>query len=72
MGNVRMVSRGYKYVRQYRLTVALLPETFLLLPPVHKDNNYKGSIYMVFDYAEYDLTGFMESQKCRFPEAQVR
>ena len=39
--------------------------------PVHKDNNYKGSIYMVFDYAEYDLTGFMESQKCRFPEAQV-
>ena len=26
---------------------------------------------MVFDYSEYDLTGFMESQQCKFPENQV-
>ena len=39
---------------------------------VHKNNNFKGSIYMVFDYAEYDLTGLMESQKYSFTEPQVR
>ncbi len=27
---------------------------------------------MVFDYAEYDLTGLMESQKYNFTEPQVR
>ena len=45
------------------------------VPPscaVSKSNNYKGSIYMVFDFAEYDLTGLMESQKSKFTEAQVR
>lgn len=39
---------------------------------VHKNNNFKGSIYMVFDYADYDLTGLMESQKYCFTEPQVR
>ena len=27
---------------------------------------------MVFDYAEFDLTGLMESQQYKFTEAQVR
>ncbi|GFH26171.1 protein kinase domain-containing protein [Haematococcus lacustris] len=39
---------------------------------VHKNNNYKGSIYMVFDYAEHDLTGLMDSNKFKFTEAQVK
>lgn len=39
---------------------------------VHRNNNFKGSIYMVFDYAEYDLTGLMETVKYKFSEAQVR
>ncbi|KAG2489155.1 hypothetical protein HYH03_012381 [Edaphochlamys debaryana] len=39
---------------------------------IHKNNNFKGSIYMVFDYAEYDLTGLMESQKYNFIETQVK
>jgi hypothetical protein len=43
-----------------------------MLLAVHKNNNYKGSIYMVFDYAEYDLTGLMESQKYTFTEPQVQ
>lgn len=38
---------------------------------VHKNNNFKGSIYMVFDYADYDLTGLMETVKYKFTEAQV-
>jgi hypothetical protein len=40
-------------------------------PAVHKNNNFKGSIYMVFDYAENDLTGLMDTNKFRFTEAQV-
>ncbi|PNH04838.1 Cyclin-dependent kinase C-1, partial [Tetrabaena socialis] len=39
---------------------------------IHKNNNFKGSIYMVFDYAEYDLTGLMESTKYVFTEPQVK
>ena len=27
---------------------------------VHRVNNFKGSIYMVFDYMDHDLTGLME------------
>eukprot|EP00955_Chlamydomonas_euryale_P052740 355262-Chlamydomonas_euryale.AAC.2 len=38
---------------------------------VHKNNNYKGSIYMVFDYCEYDLTGLLETVKYKFTESQV-
>ena len=30
------------------------------MPAVHKVNNMKGSIYMVFDYMDHDLTGLME------------
>lgn len=39
---------------------------------MHKSNHFKGSIYMVFDYCEYDLTGLMETVKFKFSEAQVR
>eukprot|EP00200_Dunaliella_tertiolecta_P003188 CAMPEP_0202345030 /NCGR_PEP_ID=MMETSP1126-20121109/4445_1 /ASSEMBLY_ACC=CAM_ASM_000457 /TAXON_ID=3047 /ORGANISM="Dunaliella tertiolecta, Strain CCMP1320" /LENGTH=591 /DNA_ID=CAMNT_0048936279 /DNA_START=174 /DNA_END=1949 /DNA_ORIENTATION=- len=39
---------------------------------IHRNNNYKGSIYMVFDYAEYDLTGLMETVKYKFSESQIK
>ncbi|MEW5302178.1 MAG: hypothetical protein WDW36_004983 [Sanguina aurantia] len=39
---------------------------------IHKDNNYKGSIYMVFDYAEYDLMGLTDTVQRRFSEPQVK
>jgi cyclin-dependent kinase 12/13 len=32
----------------------------------HKCNNFKGSIYMVFDYMDHDLTGLMERCNYRF------
>lgn len=38
---------------------------------MHRNNNWKGSIYMVFDYAEHDLTGLMDTVKYKFTEAQV-
>ena len=28
---------------------------------MNKASKYKGDIYMVFDYAEHDLTGMMDS-----------
>ncbi len=43
----------------------------IAVSPVHKNNNFKGSIYMVFDYADYDLTGLMESAKYTFTEPQA-
>eukprot|EP00198_Chlamydomonas_reinhardtii_P004863 XP_001694199.1 cyclin dependent kinase [Chlamydomonas reinhardtii] len=39
---------------------------------IHKNNNFKGSIYMVFDYADFDLTGLMETTKYQFTEPQVK
>eukprot|EP00879_Flechtneria_rotunda_P027403 GHRR01029353.1.p1 GENE.GHRR01029353.1~~GHRR01029353.1.p1 ORF type:complete len:204 (+),score=51.67 GHRR01029353.1:374-985(+) len=30
---------------------------------VHKESKYKGDIFMVFDYAEHDLTGMMDAVK---------
>jgi len=41
----------------------------------HKSNNEKGSIYMVFDYMEHDMTGLLQRQHLlgrKFEEAQVR
>mmetsp|Transcript_36425 Transcript_36425/g.102888 ORF Transcript_36425/g.102888 Transcript_36425/m.102888 type:complete len:559 (+) Transcript_36425:300-1976(+) len=38
---------------------------------VKKSNQFKGSIYMVLDYMEHDLTGLMERQK-HFKPAQVK
>jgi hypothetical protein len=38
---------------------------------VHKANQFKGSIYMVFDYAEHDLTGLMDTVRYKFSEPQV-
>jgi hypothetical protein len=34
---------------------------------VTKEAKYKGDIFMVFDYAEHDLTGMMEAVKNRPP-----
>lgn len=39
---------------------------------VNTKNNFKGSIYMVFDYADHDLTGLMERHgKAGFAASQV-
>ena len=38
---------------------------------VHRVNGMKGSIYMVFDYMEHDLTGLMEREGHRFTVPQV-
>ena len=38
---------------------------------VHAVNNYKGSIYMVCDYMDHDLTGLMERCKYQFKVPQV-
>ncbi|KAF8062780.1 CDKC-1 [Scenedesmus sp. PABB004] len=32
---------------------------------VHRESKYKGDIFMVFDYAEHDLTGMMDAVKAR-------
>ncbi|CAL5220168.1 g2134 [Coccomyxa viridis] len=38
----------------------------------HKCNNFKGSIYMVFDYMDHDLTGLMERLNHRIPTRQMK
>lgn len=38
---------------------------------VHRVNGMKGSIYMVFDYMDHDLTGLMEREGHRFTVPQV-
>ena len=45
--------------------------TWLCVPAVHKVNNYKGSIYMVCDYMDHDLTGLMERRNYKFTLPQV-
>lgn len=37
----------------------------------HAVNNMKGSIYMVFDYMDHDLTGLMERMKYRLEPGHV-
>ena len=37
----------------------------------HSVNNYKGSIYMVFDYMHHDLTGLMQRRQNKFTVAEV-
>ena len=39
---------------------------------VHQVNNFKGSIYMVCDYMDHDLTGLMERRNYKFSIPQVR
>ncbi len=39
---------------------------------VHKINNMKGSIYMVFDYMDHDLTGLMERMHFKMDVPTVR
>lgn len=38
----------------------------------HKCNNFKGSIYMVFDYMDHDMTGLMERKGYKFKPEQAR
>ncbi len=44
----------------------------LQTPAVSRESNYKGAIYMVFDYAEHDLTGLLERTKYKITASQVR
>eukprot|EP00884_Botryococcus_braunii_P017440 jgi/Botrbrau1/437/Bobra.110_2s0087.2 len=37
-----------------------------------KDNQFKGSIYMAFDYMDHDLTGLMERQNHKFTLPQIK
>lgn len=53
-----------------RVSGALLLKSLLFLA-VHKVNNYKGSIYMVCDYMDHDLTGLMERRNYKFTLPQV-
>ena len=41
------------------------------LSAAHQANNYKGSIYMVFDYMDHDLTGLMQRRGYKLPVDQV-
>ena len=53
----------------------LTKNTLFLRPIVacaaHKANNFKGSIYMVFDYMDHDMTGLMERVHYKFTVPQV-
>jgi hypothetical protein len=53
-----------------RVSCACVLKTVLILA-VHKVNNYKGSIYMVCDYMDHDLTGLMERRNYKFTLPQV-
>ena len=44
----------------------------LLRAAAHKCNNFKGSIYMVFDYMDHDMTGLMERKGYKFKPEQAR
>ncbi|KAK9788130.1 hypothetical protein WJX73_000793, partial [Symbiochloris irregularis] len=35
-------------------------------------NNYKGSIYMVFDYMDHDLTGLLERRNYKLTLPQIK
>jgi cyclin-dependent kinase 12/13 len=37
-----------------------------------RGNKPKGSIYMVFEYMDHDLTGLMDTPSIRFTEAQIK
>ncbi len=38
---------------------------------MHVVNNFKGSIYMVFDYMDHDLTGLMQRRGNKFEVKHV-
>lgn len=58
-------------LRGLRSIALLLNERQNLPHAVHKVNNYKGSIYMVCDYMDHDLTGLMERRNYKFTLPQV-
>eukprot|EP00877_Chromochloris_zofingiensis_P009031 jgi/Chrzof1/4381/Cz14g11020.t1 len=64
-------------IREIKLLFGLKHENIVNLreivrSKVSKENNYKGHIYMVFDYAEHDLTGMMESNRTKLTISQVK
>jgi hypothetical protein len=48
-----------------------LSPPLIFYSPASKHNNFKGSIYMVFDYMDHDLTGLMERRQYNFSVPHV-
>ena len=71
---------GGRGTRRWRRDLAPGARYCMPNPPAHlpffsaasKHNNFKGSIYMVFDYMDHDLTGLMERRNYQFTVPQVR
>lgn len=64
-------------IREIKLLKALNHENVICLreivrSQVHRVNGMKGSIYMVFDYMDHDLTGLMEREGHRFTVPQIK
>ncbi|KAL3141213.1 hypothetical protein ABBQ38_003552 [Trebouxia sp. C0009 RCD-2024] len=64
-------------IREIKLLKSLNHENVICLreivrSQVHRVNGMKGSIYMVFDYMDHDLTGLMEREGHRFTVPQIK
>ncbi|KAK9842364.1 hypothetical protein WJX81_008632 [Elliptochloris bilobata] len=64
-------------IREIKLLKNLEHENVIRLKEIvrsqsHKCNNMKGSIYMVFDYMDHDMTGLMERKAYKFKPEQVK
>ena len=74
-GDTHCIAQGRQ---QYAVTLLLDAHPFQFnqdMPwsaAAHKVNNFRGSIYMVFDYMDHDLTGLMERKGYKFTVPQVR
>ena len=51
---------------------SVAPSDIVSLLAAFKTNNMKGSIYMVFDYMDHDLTGLMERRNYKMDVSHVR
>ncbi|KAK9829831.1 hypothetical protein WJX72_008122 [[Myrmecia] bisecta] len=64
-------------IREIKLLKRLKNENVVNLKEIvrsqtHKVNNNKGSIYMVFEYMDHDLTGLMERRNYKFTVPQIK
>ncbi|CAL8470770.1 g10312 [Coccomyxa elongata] len=64
-------------IREIKLLKNLHHENVINLKEIvrsqtHKCNNFKGSIYMVFDYMDHDMTGLMERLGYKFTVPQIK
>jgi serine/threonine protein kinase len=63
---VRAVFFFRDHVRSPSSLLFFLEHRNLIKKTASKHNNFKGSIYMVFDYMDHDLTGLMERVRNKF------